>query len=186
MIKNYFKTAFRNLRRNKSYAVINMLGLAIGIAACLLIFLVVRFETSFDNFHSKKNSIYRIGTEFHNQDGVSYSDGIAFPAAPALRLDFPQLKEVASIFRQGGQITAENGNGPLKKITEENFYYAEPGFFKMFDFGWLSGNPETSLKEPNSAVLTQATAEKFLVTGDLQLAKQLSTRTKPFIPSRAF
>ena len=161
MIKNYFKTAFRNLQRNKSYALINMLGLAIGIAACLLIFLVVRFETSFDNFHSKKNSIYRIGTEFHNQDGVSYSDGIAFPVAPALRLDFPQLKEVASIFKQGGQITAENGNGPLKKITEENFYYAEPGFFRMFDFGWLSGTPEISLKEPNSAVLTQATAEKF-------------------------
>ncbi len=58
MLKNYFKTAFRNLQRNKSYAAINMLGLAIGIAACLLIFLVVRFETSFDNFHLKKNSIY--------------------------------------------------------------------------------------------------------------------------------
>ena len=178
MIKNYFKTAFRNLQRNKSYAVINMLGLAIGIAACLLIFLVVRFETSFDNFHSKKNSIYRIGTEFHNQDGVSYSDGIAFPVAPALRLDFPQLKEVASIFRQGGQITAENGNGPLKKITEENFYYAEPGFFKMFDFEWLSGNPEISLKEQNSAVLTQATAEKFFGTWRSAIGKTIKYENK--------
>ena len=69
MFKNYFKTAFRNLKRNKSYALINTLGLAVGIAACFLIFLVVQFESSFDNFHPKKNSIYRVGTEFHNQDG---------------------------------------------------------------------------------------------------------------------
>ena len=115
MFKNYFKTAFRNLGRNKSYALINMLGLAIGIAACLLIFLVVRFETSFDNFHTNKNSIYRIGTVFHNQDGISYSDGIAFPVAPALRLDFPQLKQVASIFKNGGQITVQGDNGQFKK-----------------------------------------------------------------------
>ncbi|HKB45959.1 MAG TPA: ABC transporter permease [Chitinophagaceae bacterium] len=161
MIKNYLKTAFRNLKRNKSYAIINVLGLAIGIAASLMIFLVIQFETSFDNFHKKKNSIYRLGTEFHTQDGVNYSDGIAFPAAPALRIDFPQLKEVAAIFRQGGQITAENGNTQLKKLNEDNFYYAEPEFFKMFDFGWLAGDAKTCLKDPNSVVLTQATAEKY-------------------------
>src|SRR5260221_821315 len=161
MIKNYFKTAFRNLKRNKSYAIINVLGLAIGIAASLMIFLVIQFETSFHNFHKKKNSIYRLGTEFHTQDGVNYSDGIAFPAAPALRIDFPQLKEVAAIFRQGGQITAENGNTQLKKLNEDNFYYAEPEFFKMFDFGWLAGDAKTCWKDPNSVVLTQATAEKY-------------------------
>ncbi len=178
MFKNYFKTAFRNLQRNKSYAAINMLGLAIGIAACLLIFLVVRFETSFDNFHSKKNSIYRIGTEFHNQDGVHYADGIAFPAAPALRLDFPQLKEVASIFQQGGQITAESSNGQLKKLNEDNFYYTEPGFFKIFDFGWLYGNPATSLKNQNSAVLTQATAEKFFGNWKSAIGKTIKYENK--------
>ena len=161
MIKNYLKTAFRNLKRNKSYAIINVLGLAIGIAASLMIFLVIQFETSFDNFHKKKNSIYRLGTEFHTQDGVNYSDGIAFPVTPALRIDFPQLKEVAAIFRQGGQITAENGNTQLKKLNEDNFYYAEPEFFKMFDFGWLAGDAKTCLKDPNSVVLTQATAEKY-------------------------
>src|SRR4051794_21087399 len=105
MFRNYFKTAVRNLGRNKSYALINVLGLAVGIAAALLIFLVIQFETSFDNFHKKKDSIYRIGTEFHNQDGVDYSDGISFPTGPGLRIDFPQIKEVASIFRNGNQIT---------------------------------------------------------------------------------
>src|SRR3954471_671395 len=109
MIKNYFKTAYRNLIRNKSYALINTLGLAVGIAACLLIFLVVQFESSFDNFHVQKNSIYRVGTEFHNQDGVSYSEGVSFPVAQGLRLEFQQIKQVASIYRNGGQITVQNG-----------------------------------------------------------------------------
>jgi len=145
MFKNYFKTALRNLKRNKSYAIINVLGLAVGIAASLLIFLIIQFETSFDNFHKKKNSIYRLGTQFHNQDGIGYSDGVSFPTAPALRIDFPQIKEVASIFRNGGQITVEDGSAQLKKLNEDNFYYAEPEFFKMFNFGWLAGNPQACL-----------------------------------------
>ena len=160
MFRNYFKTAIRNFKRNKSYALINTLGLAIGIAACFLIFLIVQFESSFDNFHPKKNSIYRIGTEFHNQDGVSYSDGVAFPVAKGLRVDFPQIKEVASIFRNGGQITVEDG-AAQKKLQEDHFYYAEPQFFSMFNFPFLSGNAKTSLNNPNNAVLTQATAEKY-------------------------
>src|SRR5215831_18713853 len=161
MFRNYLKTAFRNLRRNRSYAVINILGLAVGIAASLLIFLVIQFETSFDNFHRKKNQIYRLGTAFNTQDGISYSDGISFPVAAALRLDFPQIKEVASIYRSGGQITIDNGNSQIKKLNEHNFYYAEPAFFKMFNFDWLSGDPQSSLKDPYSVVLTQVTAEKF-------------------------
>jgi putative ABC transport system permease protein len=161
VFKNYFKTAFRNLKRNKSYAFINVLGLTVGIAASLLIFLVIQYETSFDNFHKKKDSIYRLGTEFHTQDGVGYSDGVSFPVAAALRIDFPQLKEVAAIFRNGDQITIEQDDRQLKKLREDNFYYAEPEFFKMFDFGWLEGNPQSCLKDPHSAVLTQATAEKF-------------------------
>jgi putative ABC transport system permease protein len=161
VFKNYFKTAFRNLKRNKSYAFINVLGLTVGIAASLLIFLVIQYETNFDNFHKKKDSIYRLGTEFHTQDGVGYSDGVSFPVAAALRIDFPQLKEVAAIFRNGDQITIEQDDRQLKKLREDNFYYAEPEFFKMFDFGWLEGNPQSCLKDPHSAVLTQATAEKF-------------------------
>jgi len=161
MFRNYLKTALRNLQRNKAYALINTLGLAVGIAACLLIFLVVQFETSFDDFHPQRNSIYRVGTEFHNQDGVSYSDGVSFPTGQAIRVDFPQIKQVASVFRNGGQITVEDGTTHLKKIQEDNFYYAEPEIFSMFNFGWLSGNAKTALSDPNSAVLTQATAEKF-------------------------
>jgi putative ABC transport system permease protein len=161
MLKNYLLTAFRNLYRHKSHAVINTLGLAIGIAACLLLFLVVHFETSFDDFHPKRASIYRIGTESRREDGITYTDGVAFPVADGIRLDFPQIKEVASIFLNGGQVTIDNGNGPAKKFIEDNFYYADPEFFKMFNFGWLAGDPASALKNINSVVLTQATAEKY-------------------------
>ncbi len=71
MFKNYFKTAFRSLRRNRIYAIINIAGLSVGIAASILIFLVIQFETSFDNFHKDKDHIYRIATEFKTADGLS-------------------------------------------------------------------------------------------------------------------
>ncbi|HEV3221393.1 MAG TPA: ABC transporter permease [Puia sp.] len=161
MLKNYIKTALRNLKRNKSYAFINTMGLMVGISACLLLFLVIQFESSFDNFHPKRDNIYRVGTEFHNQDGISYSDGIALPVAKSLRIDYPQIKEVASIFGNGGQITIESNSKQSKKFIENNFYYTEPEFFSIFNFEWLLGSPKSSLNNPNSAVLTKSTAEKF-------------------------
>ncbi|MEO6136600.1 MAG: ABC transporter permease, partial [Ginsengibacter sp.] len=82
-----------------------------------------------------------------------------------LRLDFPQIKEVASIDKEEGQITIESQTGDLKKIQEENFYYAEPEFFTMFNFSWLVGDPKTSLNNPNNAVITEATAKKYFGLG---------------------
>jgi len=161
MFKNYLKTAIRNFNRNKSYALINTLGLAMGISAWFLIFFVVQFESSFDNFHPGRTSIYRVGTEYNNQDGISYSTGVAFPVAKGIRADFPQISNVASIFQQGGQVTVENGTIRQNKFQEDNFYFAEPEFFSMFNFPFLTGDAKTALKDPGSAVLTQATAEKF-------------------------
>lgn len=173
MFKTYFKTAIRNLKRNKSYAIINVSGLAVGIAACLLLFLVIQYETSFDNFHKNKENIYRVITEFHSQDGVGYSDGVCFPAGNAIRLDFPHIKQVASIYRDEGQVTVLDGKTTIKKLEEENFYYTEPEFFDIFNFGFLSGNAKTALKDPNNAVLTQATAEKYFGSWKAALGKSI-------------
>ncbi len=178
MFKNYFKTAYRNLKRNKSYALINTLGLAVGISACLLIFLVVQFESSFDNFHPKKNSIYRVSTVFNNADGVEYNAGVNLPVAKGLRIDFPQIREVASIFKEDGQITVEGQAGNLKKLKEDNFYYAEPQFFSIFNFDWLAGDPKTSLNNPNNAVLTQATAEKYFGNWKSAIGKTIKYKNK--------
>jgi putative ABC transport system permease protein len=164
MIRNYIKTAWRNLLRNKSYAAINIVGLAIGIAACLLIFLIVSFETSFDNFHKKKDRLYRVMTVFHNPDGIHPSSGTPLPIAQGLRLDFPQLKGVAAIFQNDGShysIGNNKSGQPVKKFKEDNAYYAEPQFFNMFDFVWLAGDKKTALAEPYTVILTQDEADKF-------------------------
>jgi putative ABC transport system permease protein len=162
MIKNYLKIATRSLLRNKSYAAINIAGLAIGVAACLLIFLIVHFETSFDNFHSKKDHIYRVITATSDPDGVHRESGTPLPAAEGLRSDFTQLKQVAAIFRNdGSHYTIENNGGLVKKFKEDEAYYAEPQFFNIFDFGWLAGDKKTALTEPNTVVLTQDEANKF-------------------------
>ena len=163
MFKNYFKIAWRNLVRNKSYAAINIFGLAVGIAACLLVFLIVQFETSFDNFHKKRNSIYRVVTASKGPNGRELGSGVPFPTSEALRIDYPQLKSVAAILRYGGQYTISNADSkqPATKFKEDDAYFCEPQFFDIFDFGWLAGDKKTALSEPNTAVLTQEEAEKF-------------------------
>ncbi|HEV3252648.1 MAG TPA: ABC transporter permease, partial [Puia sp.] len=172
MTNNYLKSAFRSLVRNKTNSVINIIGLAVGIAACLLIFLIVQFELSFDNFHKNKDRIYRVVS-------VPYKSGIAFnitasvplPVAGGLRMDYPQLEQVAAIFGRDGQITipSEGKDNAEKKFKEEkSFYYAESSFFDIFHFEWLAGDPKTALNLANTAVLTQETAERYF--GDWKTA----------------
>ncbi|HEY2726886.1 MAG TPA: ABC transporter permease, partial [Parafilimonas sp.] len=164
MFKNYFKTAFRNLLRNKNYALINIAGLSVGIAACLIIFLLVQFETSFDNFHNNKNQIYRVVRATKTPGGTDYSRGGAFPVAQGLRLDYPQLKNVARIYdEENRQITVVDNkvNAAQKKFKEKDLFFAEPQFFQIFNFPFLAGNPQTALSEPNTVLLTKQTAEKY-------------------------
>ncbi|MBC7948859.1 MAG: ABC transporter permease, partial [Chitinophagaceae bacterium] len=180
MIRNYLKTAIRNLRRNKAYALINVLGLTVGIAACLLIFLVIRFETSFDKFHAKRDAIYRVGSQFNSEDGAGHSAGIVFPAGPAIRIDFPQIKEVASIFGStGNQVTVEAvGNEAPKKFTE-TIYFAEPEFFTMFDFGWITGDAKGALTEPGSAAITKSHAVKYFGNWKTAIGKTIMRNNNP-------
>ena len=170
MIKNYFTTALRNLFRFKSFTIINILGLAIGIAACLLIYLLIRFELSFDNFHSRKERIYRVVSVLKNPDGTGYTAGVPFPVAEGLRLDFPNLENVSSIFGTDVQVSIPDDEGKNeKKYKEENsVYYAEPGIFKIFNFPQIIGEIQSALNEPNTAVLSQSAAEKYF--GSIQNA----------------
>ncbi|MFI5159867.1 MAG: ABC transporter permease [Sphingobacteriales bacterium] len=164
MIKNYFKTAWRNLLRNKSYATINIAGLAIGIAACLLIFLIVQFETSFDNFHINKDRIYRVVDVSMGPDGRHLGSGTPVPMSEGLKLDFPQLKHVANIMQNDGShysVSDGKNDGTPKKFKEDLAYYADPQFFEIFNFQWLAGDKKTALAEPNTIVLSRDEADKF-------------------------
>ncbi|MFC0512562.1 ABC transporter permease [Mucilaginibacter angelicae] len=164
MFKNYFKIAWRNLMRNKSYATINITGLAIGIAACLLIFLVVQFETSFDNFHTNKDRIYRVVTVNSGPDGTHAGPGTPLPLTEGLKLDFPQIKQLSSIMlNDGSHYAVGDGSkgGAVKKFKEDLAYYADPWFFQIFDFKWLAGDKNTALADPNTIVLSRDEAGKF-------------------------
>src|ERR1700754_4059179 len=163
MIKNYFKTAFRNLWRHKNFATINVAGLAVGIAVCLIIFLIIQFEMSFDNFHAKKDRIYRVITEQHNADGKRPTQGVPYPLAGAFHNDFPSIISTPVNSNRNDQIliTDETNAQSFKKFKEENgVFFAEPSFFQIFDFKLLSGE-YASLKDPNNALLSKSTAEKY-------------------------
>ena len=163
MIKDFFKTAFRNLWRNKNFTIINITGLAAGIAVCLIIFLIIQFELSFDGFHSKKDRIYRILTELHSEDGVHRTAGVPFPLPAAMHNDFASMKSSA-VYSDGGDqilITDEKSGQIQKKFKEDKgVFFTEPSFFEIFDFPLLEGEYR-SLKEPNTAVLTKETAERY-------------------------
>ncbi len=165
MLKNYFRISIRNLRKNNSYAIINILGLAIGIAVCLLIFLVISFETSFDNYHKNHNRIYRVLTEYHHADSkdIFYGRGIPFGAPKVLKTSLKQIEEVAPIYADYDDqlIVLDNNNSSVKKFKEDKgVFYTLPAFFKIFDFPLLAGTYET-LNNPNNALLTREIAEKY-------------------------
>ncbi len=178
MFKNYLKTAIRSLARNRSYSILNMAGLAAGIAICLAIFIIIRFESSFDNFHSKKDRIYRVLTEYHHADAANifYGNGVPRPLPSALRNNFPQVAKVTTIYTEGNdQLLVMGDNGqPIRKFKEEKgVFFLEPSFFDIFDFPWLAGNPTTALKQPNSVVLTKETAEKYFGDWKQSIGKTL-------------
>src|SRR4249919_3560778 len=165
MLKNYLKTAFRNLVRRKNYTVINIAGLAAGIAVCLVLFLVIRYEMSFDNYHQKKDRIYRVLTEYHHSDApdIFYGKGVPYPLPVGLKTAFPQIEQVASVYADhNDQLTILDDNGTsIKKFKEENgVFFTEPSFFNIFDFPLLSGS-YASLKDPNNVLLSKETAEKY-------------------------
>ena len=144
MLKNYLKTAFRNLVRNKNYTIINIAGLAIGIAVCMMIFIIIQFHSSFDNFHKNKNNIYRVLTEYHHSDSKDIFYGHAVPHAfpQALKTSFTQLAQVAPlVVDYHDQIVLLNGHSePIKKFKEESgLFYTSPSFFSIFDFPLLAG-----------------------------------------------
>ena len=177
MFKNYFKTAFRSLRRNKGYSFINIFGLASGIAVCVLIYMVIQFEQSFENFHQKKERIYRVLTEYHHADAnVFYGPGVPTPLPNAIRKSIPQIEKVATVFTQGNdQILVLNNEGlPVKKFKEEKgVFFSEPSLFSIFDFPFLAGNAETALNAPNKAVITQKIAEKYFGNWENAIGKNI-------------
>jgi len=157
MFKNYLKITWRNIRKQKGYAVINLIGFTIGITACLFILLYVIHELSYDRFHEKADRIYRLANEARISSDALQTATSPGPAAAALVQDFPEV-EIATRIDQLGQ-TVVRVNGQM--YNENNLMYADPNFFEVFTFPMIKGNPSIALQDPQSVVLTSTTAERY-------------------------
>lgn len=162
MLRNMLKIAWRNAIRQKQFTLLNVLGLSIGITACLLIGLYAQDEMSYDKFHEKGDRIYRI-----NQSMIWGNWGDQFAStgpnlAVALRTDIPEFEQVTRLHESGDQIvTYKPDNGRPRTFNERGFYIAEENFFDIFSFNLLEGDPKTALKDPSSIVITQEMAIKY-------------------------
>ena len=160
MFKNYFKTAFRNLRRNKIYSFINIAGLSIGLACAMLIMLYVKDEVSFDKFHKNVNNIYRVVSK-NKHNGTEYKDGnTGFLQGPRFKQNVSGIDRFVRV--QSGSEDIKIGN----EIQAQDLLYVDSSFFSVFTFPLLSGNSKTCLIEPHSIVLSEDAAKKYFGTAD--------------------
>lgn len=163
MLKNYFKVALRSIFRSKLTAFINISGLALAMACCLLILLFIKDELSYDRFHSKANRIYRVTRNFLAPDGsVNLHLGhVAPPFGPLLKNDFPDFEEVARTLQSRLLVSYEENGEEKKLFNEENAFFAEPEIFKVFDIPVVAGSTAKSLTGPFKLMLSEKTAEKY-------------------------
>ncbi|GAA4447024.1 ABC transporter permease [Nibrella saemangeumensis] len=161
MLRNYLKIALRNLLRHKSFSFINIVGLSVGIAACLLILQYVSYELSFDKLHSKGDRIYRVRQDRYN-DGVLSTQwaGGAFAAGNSFKDAFAEIEDYVKLVKSRAMI-ATNGDERLKI---EKVYWASASFFKVFSYPLVQGNPALALAEPNTAVITETVARRLFGT----------------------
>jgi putative ABC transport system permease protein len=160
MLKNWFKVAYRNLIRNKVFSIINISGLAFGMAACILISLYILDELSYDRYHEHADRIYRVSREFLNDDGVTnlHLGQVAPPFGPLLDGDFEGIIEytVRMLPSGGSLISYEDIH-----LEQEGVFFAEPALFDIFSFEVLKGDKNTMLTEPNSVVISESFAEIY-------------------------
>jgi ABC-type antimicrobial peptide transport system permease subunit len=158
MFKTYFKLAYRNIIKDKAYSVINITGLAIGLASSILILLWVQNELSFDKFHKNAGQIYRVVCDFGDSKNAANSAGM--PAG--LKAEMPVVKNTVRI-KPANTMLLETGN---KKFQEDWVFYVDAGFMDMFSYPLVKGDPATALKRPDAIIITQAMAKKYFGNED--------------------
>lgn len=173
MIKNLVLVALRNLKRDKWYSLLNILGLAIGISFSLLLIFYIIDELSYDRYNEKADRIYRVNAYVKEADKDTMRWAITpFPMAEALSKDYPEVEEAVRFFGAGGgsDIMYKNGD---QRLYENKVFFADSNVFKVFTHKFIEGSPQTALVAPNSMVLTQSVAEKFFGKNKSYVGKTL-------------
>jgi putative ABC transport system permease protein len=162
ILSNYLLSAFRNIIKNKAFSILNLFGLSVGIAACLLLLQYVFYEHSFDKFHKDSENIYRVRYDAYRNGELMFACAAAVPAVgPAMKNNFPEVLEYSWAFPDDGIITTEEHIS----FRERKLQVATPSFLKMFDWGLIQGDT-SALTKPYTAVITESTAKKYFGEDD--------------------
>jgi len=162
MLKNYFTIAWRNLVKNKAFTAINIAGLAIGIATCLVIMLFVQDELSFDRFNEKADQIVRVVFRGTMNGEKMKESSVMAPVAPTLRSDYPEVLDATRLLQYGSPKIVVGD----KTFKDANFAYVDSNFFNVFTLPLIKGDAKTALVEPYNVVITQAISEKYFGKAD--------------------
>jgi len=135
MFTSHIKIALRNIGKHKTYSLITIIGLAIGIAVCILIFLFVEYELGFDSHIAGKEYIYRVVTQINRAEGKGYAGGTPFPTAAALRNDFPELERTTQIYKDSDMMITVGKN----RFEGDTVFFVESQYFEVFDTEWIQG-----------------------------------------------
>nr|WP_068890244.1 ABC transporter permease [Pedobacter panaciterrae] len=173
MFKLNFKIALRNLWKHKAYTFINIIGLSIGLASCMLIFIFIHYQLSFDMGFKNKDRIYRVVTNWKYSNYNDFSKGVPVPLIAAVRNEFASLEKVAAIIKRGGIIRIKDDAGRDIIKTREVVYYTEPDYFDIFDMSWIFGKPRQALSQPNTVVLSETIAIKFFGSPEKAIGKSI-------------
>ena len=161
LLANYMKIGLRKIRRQKIYSLINIMGLAAGLACCAIIILYVTNELTYDTYHPDSERIYRIGTHRISQVGEDRAATTPSPLAPELKASYPQIEHVVRVippFENSANVLVVRGE---KRFFETRLFFADPEIFQVLHIPFVQGNPEKALAEPNSVVISQGMAEKY-------------------------
>ncbi|MEP6749227.1 MAG: ABC transporter permease [Bacteroidota bacterium] len=168
MIKNYFSVAFRNFWRNKTFSLINIFGLAIGISAALVIFLIVQYDFNFDKFHKDGDRIYRVVSNFSFSGEIYHNSGVTSPMGNTIRKEMTGLELVVPLRTADGDtkvsIPVKGNAQPVIYKKQEHIVFADEAYFKMIHYNWLAGSAKTSLQQAYQVVLTEKMAKQYFPT----------------------
>ncbi len=169
MFRNYFKVGVRNLVRHKFFSFVNILGMTIGITACMFIFLFINHELSYDTFHKNYDRIYQVGLHGKIGEQEVYTSNTCPPMSAALVSEFPEIEDATRLANFAGQAFIKFED---QTFVEEKVFYADSNFFQFFSFELIEGDKNEALREPNSIVLTTTLADKYF-SGEAALGKLL-------------
>jgi putative ABC transport system permease protein len=173
MLKSHLTIALRYLKRHKIYSFINISGLAIGMACCVLILLWINDEIRYDRFHEQTENLYRVVNDLNYGPYSQITEGTAYPLGPAMKEEIPEVREAARLLPTRRMLVAYGE----KKYYEDNFSFADPSLFAVFTFPFIQGDPYTALSSPSSVVITQDMASKYFGSQD-PIGKTIQTQNQ--------